>query len=66
LEKSQLQEALIQTRKELSHALYQHDSACHVIARLQKENEELMERLVNSSSRVEELEQHQQQLLLQQ
>ena len=54
-DKVTLQEELIKTRKELSHALYQHDAACHVIARLQTENQELTHRLTNSDTRVEEL-----------
>jgi len=35
----------------LSHALYQHDAACHVIARLQQENQELRNRLSSSDER---------------
>lgn len=50
-----MQEALLQTRKELAHALYQHDAACHVIARLQQENAEMRERLANQDQRIEEL-----------
>jgi len=60
-----LRENLVKTRKELSHALYQHDAACHVIATLKKENDELKERLLNSDNRCQELEQRQQQLQLQ-
>lgn len=60
-----MRENLVKTRKELSHALYQHDAACHVIATLKKENDELKERLLNSDNRCQELEQRQQQLQLQ-
>jgi len=40
LETYNLKESLHQTRQELAHALYQHDAACRVIARLIKERDE--------------------------
>lgn len=40
-----LRKALEDSRKELAHALYQHDAACRVIARLVKEKEKATQML---------------------
>jgi len=47
LETYTLKEQLESVRQELSHALYQHDAACRVIARLIKERDEAKNMLVN-------------------
>lgn len=45
LEIYSLKSNLEQTRKELSHALYQHEAACQVICRLESEKEQLVAQL---------------------
>ncbi|KDO20477.1 hypothetical protein SPRG_13995 [Saprolegnia parasitica CBS 223.65] len=50
LEMFQVKKHLQQTRQELSHALYQYDAACRVIARLNKEVEHLKEKSKHGAS----------------
>ena len=55
LESYQIRKRLDDTRKELAHALYQHEAACRVIARLIKEKEEQDKELRLLREEVEEL-----------
>ncbi len=57
LEVYQLKESLQQTRKELSHALYQHDAACQCIARLETEKEQLQAQLDQNRAQIENMKQ---------
>ena len=47
LETFSLKKHIENLREQLSHALYQHDAACRVIARLLREKEELLEAMQN-------------------
>lgn len=57
LEIYQLKANLERTRKELSHALYQHEAACSVICRLESEKEQLVAQLAQGQSKFDEIKQ---------
>ena len=55
LEVYTLKQNLEQARKELSHALYQHDAACQVICRILNEKDQLLAQLEENQVQVEKL-----------
>ena len=57
LETYQLKSSLEQTRKELSHALYQHEAACQVILRLETEKDQLLAQSHQDQLKFDEMKQ---------
>lgn len=55
LEVYQLKQTLEATRKELSHALYQHEAACNVILRYENEKQELLAQLDQNKVKFDEM-----------
>lgn len=58
LEIYNMRKDLSDTKKELAHALYQHDAACRVIARLVKENNQFKRELDSSNQKLESMQQN--------
>lgn len=56
LESYYLKKHLHETREELSHALYQHDAALRVIAKLVKERDDARSNIAELSLKVQELQ----------
>lgn len=50
----ELKEALLETRKELSHSLYQHEAACLTVRRLTIESDQLRGKLTSTDTLIEQ------------